>query len=55
MQLCFRISLSKRVQKYMVDLSYEYPIVDGVMPHPSIASFGEGFKRIGLRLQIWKI
>ena len=36
--------LSKRVQKYMVDLSYEYPIVDGVMPHPSIASFGEGFK-----------
>jgi len=36
--------LSKRVQKYMVDLSYEYPVLEGVKPHPSIASFGEGFK-----------
>jgi len=36
--------LSKRVQKYMVDKSFEYPIVDGILPSPEIASFGLGFK-----------
>ena len=36
--------LSKRVQKYMVDLSFEYPIVEGVLPSPEIASFGLNFK-----------
>ncbi len=35
--------LSERVQKHMVDLSYEYPVLDGINPHPSIASFGENF------------
>tara|TARA_B100000965_G_scaffold127018_1_gene105713 strand:+ start:4772 stop:5803 length:1032 start_codon:yes stop_codon:yes gene_type:complete len=36
--------LSDRVQKYMVDLSYEYPVLESVKPHPSIASFGTDFK-----------
>ena len=36
--------LSKRVQKYMVDKSFEYPIVKGVMPSEEIASFGLNFK-----------
>ena len=36
--------LSKRVQKYMVDKSYEYPILDGVLPSKEIASFGINFK-----------
>ena len=36
--------LSKRVQKYMVDKSFEYPIVEGVMPSAEIASFGLNFK-----------
>ncbi len=36
--------LSKRVQKYMVDKSFEYPIIDGVLPSPEIARFGLGFK-----------
>ena len=36
--------LSKRVQKYMVDKSFEYPIIDGVLPSPEIASFGLSFK-----------
>ena len=35
--------LSPKVQKYMVDLSYEYPVLPGVKPHPSIASFGTEF------------
>lgn len=36
--------LSKRVQKYMVDKSYEYPIHEDVMPSKEIASFGVNFK-----------
>ena len=36
--------LSKRVQKYMVDKSYEYPIIDGVLPSTEISSFGLDFK-----------
>ena len=36
--------LSKRVQKYMVDQSYEYPIHEDVMPSKEIASFGVNFK-----------
>ncbi len=36
--------ISKRVQKYMVDKSFEYPIVEGVLPSPKIASFGLSFK-----------
>ena len=36
--------LSKRVQKYMVDKSFEYPIVEGVQPSTEIASFGLNFK-----------
>ena len=36
--------LSKRVQKYMVDKSYEYPIIDGVLPSIEISSFGLDFK-----------
>ena len=36
--------LSKRVQKYMVDKSFEYPIIDDVLPSPEIARFGLGFK-----------
>ena len=36
--------LSERVQDYMVNLSYEYPVLDGINPHPSIAQFGIEFK-----------
>ena len=36
--------LSKKVQKYMVDKSYEYPIVEGVLPSSEISSFGLNFK-----------
>ena len=36
--------ISKRVQKYMVDKSFEYPIVEGGLPSPEIASFGLSFK-----------
>ena len=36
--------LSKRVQKYMVDKSFEYPIVEGVLPSSEISSFGLNFK-----------
>ena len=36
--------LSKRVQKYMVDKSYEYPIHEDVTPSKEIASFGINFK-----------
>ena len=36
--------LSKRVQKYMVDKSFEYPIVAGVLPSAEISSFGLNFK-----------
>ena len=36
--------LSKRVQKYMVDKSFEYPIVEGVQPSAEISSFGVNFK-----------
>ena len=36
--------LSKKVQKYMVDRSYEYPIVEGVLPSSEISSFGLNFK-----------
>ena len=36
--------LSKRVQKYMVDKSFEYPIVEEVQPSAEIASFGLNFK-----------
>jgi iron(III) transport system substrate-binding protein len=36
--------LSKKVQKYMVDKSYEYPIHRDVMPSKEIASFGVNFK-----------
>ena len=27
-----------------INLSFEYPIVDGILPSPEIASFGLGFK-----------
>jgi iron(III) transport system substrate-binding protein len=36
--------LSKKVQKYMVDRSFEYPIVEGVLPSSEISSFGLNFK-----------
>jgi len=36
--------LSERVQKYMVDKSFEYPILEGVLPSSEIASFGLHFK-----------
>ena len=36
--------LSKRVQKYMVDKSFEYPIIEEVQPSAEIASFGLNFK-----------
>ena len=36
--------LSEKIQDYMVNISYEYPVLQGVDPHPSIASFGIGFK-----------
>ena len=35
--------ISKEVQKYMVNKSYEYPIVSDVKPSPEIASFGSSF------------
>ena len=35
--------LSERVQKYMVDKSYEYPILEGILPSKEIASFGLNF------------
>ncbi|MFQ3334624.1 MAG: iron(III) transport system substrate-binding protein [Woeseiaceae bacterium] len=36
--------LSKKVQQYMVNISFEYPVIDGIDPHPSIANFGTDFK-----------
>ena len=36
--------ISKKVQKTMVDKSYEYPILQGVQPSDEIASFGTNFK-----------
>ena len=36
--------LSKKVQDYMVNLSFEYPVLESVSPHPSIAMFGTEFK-----------
>ena len=36
--------LSEKVQNYMINISYEYAVLDGIDPHPSIASFGTGFK-----------
>ena len=37
--------LSKRVQNTVADLFlFEYPIVEGVLPSPEIASFGLNFK-----------
>ena len=35
--------LSKKAQKYMVEKSYEYPILEGIMPSKEIASFGLDF------------
>ena len=39
--------LSERVQSYMVNLSFEYPILENIEPHPSIAQFGITFKEDG--------
>jgi iron(III) transport system substrate-binding protein len=36
--------ISKKVQKNMVDKSYEYPILQDIQPSKEIASFGTGFK-----------
>ena len=36
--------LSPKVQKYMVDRSYEYPILEEILPSPEIAGLGLGFK-----------
>ena len=36
--------LSERVQRYMVNLSFEYPVLENIEPHPSIAQFGLTFK-----------
>ena len=36
--------LTEKAQDYMVNLSYEYPVLKTVDPHPSIASFGTEFK-----------
>ena len=36
--------LTEKAQDYMVNVSYEYPVLKTVSPHPSIASFGTGFK-----------
>ena len=36
--------ISKKVQKTMVDKSYEYPILEGVQPSDEIASFGTNSK-----------
>mgnify|MGYP001161311932 FL=1 len=35
--------LSKKAQKYMVEKSYEYPILEGILPSKEIASFGLNF------------
>ena len=35
--------LSKKAQKYMVEKSYEYPILKGILPSKEIASFGLDF------------
>ena len=37
--------LSKKVQKSMVDNSFEYPILKGILPSDEIASFGLNFKQ----------
>ena len=36
--------ISKRVQKYMIDKSYEYSVLDDVAPSNEIAGFGTDFK-----------
>ena len=36
--------ISKRVQKYMIDKSYEYSVLEDVAPSPEIAGFGTNFK-----------
>lgn len=36
--------LTEKAQDYMVNVSYEYPVLKNVSPHPSIASFGTDFK-----------
>ena len=36
--------ISKRVQKYMIDKSYEYSVLDDVKPSSEIAGFGIDFK-----------
>ena len=36
--------ISKKVQKTMVDKSYEYPILESIRPSDEIASFGTDFK-----------
>ncbi|MEC7929812.1 MAG: Fe(3+) ABC transporter substrate-binding protein [Pseudomonadota bacterium] len=36
--------ISKRVQKYMIDKSYEYSILEDVAPSSEIAGFGTNFK-----------
>jgi len=36
--------LTEKAQDYMVNVSYEYPVLKTVSPHPSIASFGTAFK-----------
>ena len=36
--------ISKRVQKYMIDKSYEYSVLNGVAPSSEIAGFGTDFK-----------
>jgi len=36
--------ISKRVQKYMIDKSYEYSVLDDVAPSSEIAGFGTDFK-----------
>ena len=36
--------LSPKVQKYMVDRSYEYPVLKQILPSPEITELGLGFK-----------
>ena len=36
--------ISKRVQKYMIDKSFEYSVLEDVAPSPEIAGFGTNFK-----------
>ena len=36
--------ISKRVQKYMIDKSYEYSVLEDVAPSSEIAGFGTNFK-----------